>query len=119
MKGIVNEHESPTKIIAGVAAEYVSDAAEISRRKPGANVGNLNAIKILEHAHTSKTALMVNPSSRTSRGRLLALFPTTPSEHQATRSFSRSACGFRILDENGKWVCDYLEQAPEIVIISP
>jgi hypothetical protein len=38
MKKIVNQHESPTEIIAWVAAEYVSDAAKISRRKPGANV---------------------------------------------------------------------------------
>jgi hypothetical protein len=32
-----------------MSAEYVSDAAEIERRKPAANADNLNVVKILEY----------------------------------------------------------------------
>jgi len=48
VKRIVNQNESPTDIIAG-SAEYVSDAAEISRRKLAAKAVNLNVVKILEY----------------------------------------------------------------------
>src|SRR5262245_51123345 len=38
-----------------MSVEYVSDAVEILRRKPGANAGNPNVVKILESEITSKT----------------------------------------------------------------
>jgi len=52
-----------------MSAEYVSDAAEISCRKLANNADNLNVGKIPEYGDNIETALMVNPCSRTSRGR--------------------------------------------------
>jgi len=45
VKRIVNQHESPTDDYCQIPAEYVLDAAEISRRKPDANAGNPNMVK--------------------------------------------------------------------------
>ena len=78
MKKIVNESVSPIEVTAGMSAAYDSDAAEMSRRKPGAKPGNLNAAKSLEYAHNIEDRVdgrsLLAEGFKAHRGRLLALF---------------------------------------------
>src|SRR5215467_10177370 len=78
MKKILNEHVSPIEVTAGMSAAYDSDAAEMSRRKPGAKPGNLNAAKTLEYAHDIEDRVdgrsLLAEGFRSHRGRLLAMF---------------------------------------------
>jgi len=78
MRKIVNEHESEIEVTAGMSVAYVSDAAEMSRRKPGAKPGNLNAVKTLEYAHDIEDRVdgrsLLAEGFRSHRGRLLAMF---------------------------------------------
>src|SRR5215467_2031353 len=78
MKKILNEHVSPIEVTAGMSAAYDSDAAEMSRRKPGAKPGNLNAAKSLEYAHNIEDRVdgrsLLAEGFKAHRGRLLALF---------------------------------------------
>jgi hypothetical protein len=54
---MVNEHESPTDNYCQISAEYVSDAAETPRRKPGANADISRSLKSLNTEITSKTPI--------------------------------------------------------------
>jgi hypothetical protein len=74
---MVNEHESPTDNYCQISAEYVSDGVEISRRKPDANAGNPNVVKILEYGDNIENRID-GQSLLADQGRLLALFRTTP-----------------------------------------
>jgi hypothetical protein len=78
MKKIVNEHVSPIEVTAGMSATYDSDAAEMSRRKPGAKPSNLNAAKNLEYAHDVEDRVdgrsLLAEGFKSHRARLLAMF---------------------------------------------
>jgi hypothetical protein len=78
VKTIVKGHESPTEAIKELLGEHISDDAEISRRKPGAKPGNLNAAKTLEYAHDIEDRVdgrsLLAEGFRSHRGRLLAMF---------------------------------------------
>src|SRR5215831_21082665 len=74
---MANEHEGPTESF-GVSATNVVDATGISRGKPGARVGNLNAAKTLEYAHNIEDRVdgrsLLAEGFKSHRERLLALF---------------------------------------------
>jgi hypothetical protein len=73
-----NEHEGPSEAGNEISVAYVSDAAEMSRRKPGAKPGNLNAAKVLEYAHNIEDRVdgrsLLADGFKSHRGRLLAMF---------------------------------------------
>jgi hypothetical protein len=75
---MVNEHESPIEVTAGMSASCGSDNAAISGRKSGAKAGNLNAAKVLEYAHNIEDRVdgrsLLAEGFKSHRGRLLALF---------------------------------------------
>ena len=75
---MINEHESPTDVSSGMSATHAADATEISRRKPGARPGNLNAAKTLEYAHNVEDRVdgrsLLAEGFKSHRGRLLAMF---------------------------------------------
>jgi hypothetical protein len=75
---MVNEHESPIEVTGGMSAACVSDDAGMSRRKPGAKPGNLNAAKSLEYAHNVEDRVdgrsLLAEGFKSHRGRLLAMF---------------------------------------------
>jgi hypothetical protein len=78
MKRIVNEHEGPAEVTNEISSTCVSDDAKLSRRRPGAKPGNLNAAKVLEYAHdiedrVDKRSLLAS-GLNAHRGRLLAMF---------------------------------------------
>src|SRR5262249_31870350 len=74
---MANEHEGPTESF-GASATNVVDATGISRGKPGARVGNLNAAKVLEYAHNIEDRVdgrsLLAEGFKAHRGRLLAMF---------------------------------------------
>jgi hypothetical protein len=78
VKKMVNEHQSPLEVTAGMSASCVSDDAEMSRRKRGAKAGNLNAAKVLQYAINIEDRVdgrsLLAEGFRSHRGRLLALF---------------------------------------------
>ena len=78
VKRVVNQHEIRNEVIAGVSGEYVSGAADMSRRKPGAKPGNLNAAKSLEYAHNVEDRVdgrsLLAEGFKSHRARLLAMF---------------------------------------------
>jgi len=73
-----NEHEGLTEAGNEISVAYISDAAEMSRRKPGAKSGNLNAAKTLEYAHDIEDRVdgrsLLASGFNAHRGRLLAMF---------------------------------------------
>jgi hypothetical protein len=77
MKKIVNEHESPIEVTAGMSAEYVSDAAEISRRKLAATAGDVKVRKNPRYGDNIENRID-GQSLLADQGRLLAPFRTTP-----------------------------------------
>jgi hypothetical protein len=78
MKKMENERESRTEVTKEMSAPYLSDAVEMSQRKPGAKPGNLNAAKVLEYAHNVEDRVdgrsLLAEGFRSHRGRLLAMF---------------------------------------------
>jgi hypothetical protein len=71
MKKMENERESRTEVTKEMSAPYLSDAVEMSQRKPGAKPGNLNAAKVLEYAHNVEDRV---DGRSLLAGRLLAMF---------------------------------------------
>src|SRR5215831_1570471 len=61
-----------------MSATHAVDATDVSRRKPGAKPGNLNAAKVLEYAHDVEERVdgrcLLALGFKSHRGRLLAMF---------------------------------------------
>jgi hypothetical protein len=74
---MVNEHMKARLNYCQISAEYVSDAAEISRRKLAATAGGVKVRKNPRYGDNIENRID-GQSLFAYQGRLLALFRTTP-----------------------------------------